>query len=150
MAWHFYIINMLWHGYTTPDSMGVQYSNGKSCDLADHSNKHFGPKTGFLKSGFQTTVWLPFDNQTQICHSNTRLVRYSDGYCIQIELKLFSSKQYKVLLFGNWLIRDVSNRIFIDIIVKKIAINHINTFLRYNFNNLSGILILGVPEIKLG
>ena len=59
---------------------------------------------------------------------------------------MFASKQYKVVLFGNWLIRDVSNQIFIDIIVNKIAINHINTFLRYNFNNLSEILILGVPE----
>ena len=46
-----------------PDSMGVWYSNGKLTWLADHSNAIY------------------FDKPTQIYHSNTRLVRYSDGYC---------------------------------------------------------------------
>ena len=36
-----------------------------------------------FQSGFQTTIWKPFDNQTQIYHlNNTRLVWYSDGYCM--------------------------------------------------------------------
>ena len=47
------------------------------------------PKQGFFKSSFQATIQIPdhhsntrpFDNQTQIYHLNTWLVRYSDGYC---------------------------------------------------------------------
>ena len=53
----------------------------KSCDLVEHSNSgHFGLFTGFFSSVFRP----PFDNQTKIYHLNTRLVRYSDGYCILI------------------------------------------------------------------
>ena len=52
----------------------------KSCDLADNSNtRHFD----FFSSVFRP----PFEyNQTQIYHSNTGLVQYSDGYCILLGL----------------------------------------------------------------
>ena len=34
-------------------------------------------------SDHHSNTW-PFDNRTQILHLNTRLARYSDGYCIKI------------------------------------------------------------------
>ena len=68
-----------------PNSMGVLYSNGKLKSLS-------GP---FEYQTFWTINKLfsfrfsdhhlnssPFYNQTQINHSNTRLVQYSDGYCM--------------------------------------------------------------------
>ena len=51
----------------------------KSHDLANHLNiVHFGALIGFFSPVFRPT----FEYWTQIYHSNTRLVRYSDGYCI--------------------------------------------------------------------
>ena len=67
-------------------SMGVRYSNGKVMWLGGPFeyrtfctiNRLFSVQFSdhHLNTG-------PFDNQTQIYHSNIRLVQYSDGYCIQ-------------------------------------------------------------------
>ena len=64
--------------------MEVQYSNGKW----PFENRTFWTINRLFQSGFQTTSQIPdhmttrpFDNRTLIYHSNTRLVRYSVGYC---------------------------------------------------------------------
>ena len=61
-----------------------------SCDLADHLNT--GHKQAFSVR-FSDHHWNsgPFDNQTQIYHLNTRLVRYSDGYCIYLFMQINKS-----------------------------------------------------------
>ena len=65
-----------------PNSMGVQYSNGshvtwqtfRILDISDHKQVFlFRLSNNHLSAS-------PFYNQTQINHSNTRLVQYSDGY----------------------------------------------------------------------
>ena len=62
-----------------PDSMVSGMQMVKSHDLANHLNiVHFGALIGFFSPVFRPT----FEYWTQIYHSNTRLVRYSDGYCI--------------------------------------------------------------------
>ena len=60
-----------------PDSMGVQYSNGKVMWLGGpFEYRTIWTTNRLFQSGFQTTIWIPD-------YLNTRLVRYSDGYCIQ-------------------------------------------------------------------
>ena len=69
-----------------PDSMGVRYSNGKVTWLGGPFeywtfwtiNKFFS-----LRFSYHPNIG-PFDNRTQIYHLNTRLVQYSNGYCIWI------------------------------------------------------------------
>ena len=75
----------------------------QSRDLADHSNTGFWTLNRLFQSGFQTTICIPdhlhtrpFDNPTQIYHLYTRLVRYSDGYCIQIISVRFSSNGWMI------------------------------------------------------
>ena len=74
----------------------------KSRDLAAHLNTgHFGPLKFRFSDHHSDT--RPLDNrtlnililQTQIYHSNTRLVRYSDGYCTR-ENKKVHKKQSTV------------------------------------------------------
>ena len=66
-----------------PDSMGVQYSNGKVIWLG----RPFEYRTCWTVTRLFSVRFSdhhsnsgPFDNWTQIHHLNTRIVRYSDGY----------------------------------------------------------------------
>ena len=57
----------------------------------DHKQALFSP---FFKP--------PFDNWTQIYHLNTRLVRYSDGYCIQLKKTRFVCLVLSIKETYNW------------------------------------------------
>ena len=72
--------------------MSVRYSNGKVTWLRGPfkyrtfwtiNRLFFSPVSDHhLNTGL-------FDNQTQFCHSNTRLVRYSNGYCNRLWIVYF-------------------------------------------------------------
>ena len=86
-----------------PDSMNVRYSNGKVTWLGrPFEYRTFWTINRPYKSGFLTNIWIPdhlttrlkSTQSTQIYYLNTRLVRYSDGYCINKNMsnKLASRK----------------------------------------------------------
>ena len=56
----------------------------RSCDLADHSNTGHHQLDFSVRFSDHLSNTGPFDNWTQIIHSNTRLVWSSDGYCIAV------------------------------------------------------------------
>ena len=81
-------------------STGVRYSNGKVTWL----NGPFEYRTFWTIIRFFSLVFRPpFDNRTKIYHSNTRLVRYSDGNCTRRILIIVTSKTV-----GIW-IQDLSS-----------------------------------------
>ena len=92
----------LYSNHLKPDTMVVRYSNGlvykwqgpdyiRLLRLLDyHSN--FGLFCPLFRCHLNTG---PFDNRTIFDHLNTRLVRYSDGYC----MLFFSLKACFVCLF---------------------------------------------------
>ena len=67
-----------------PDSMGVRYSNGNKWLGGPFKYRTFWTINRLFSVRFSDhhlNTW-PFDNRTQMYHLNTRLVQYSDGYCI--------------------------------------------------------------------
>ena len=69
------------------DSMGVWYSNGKVTWLGGpFKYRTFWTINTLFSVRFSDHLLntRPFENRTQIYHSNTRLVWYSDGYCVNV------------------------------------------------------------------
>ena len=88
-SWDLYTVTIWILNTWIPDSMGVQYSNGKVTWLG----RPFKYQTIWTINSLFSIQFSdnhlntgPFDNRTQIYHLNTRLVWHSDGYCTQILL----------------------------------------------------------------
>ena len=64
-CWNGRGVTLIWSSHMTWPTIWI-------LDILKHKQAFFGP------------VFKPFDNWTWIYHFNTRLVRYSDGYCMSL------------------------------------------------------------------